>query len=108
MKRTIAVLLLFVFVFSFAACGAEGPQGTYIASYGEYVKYKIVFDGDKVYSYGVCNADGSYDAPSEGTFTMDGNTVLAEYSKGTNDTFVWDPEADTLSYAEGLLTFHKQ
>ena len=100
MKKVTAILLVLALCVGLCACGAKDtPRGSY-SSYLAGIKFMtLTFKGDKV----LLETDNK---ESEGTFVMDGNTVMISYENGNHDTLTYDPETDTLDLL-GLMTFTK-
>ncbi len=99
LKRTVIAGLIFLMLLACVACGGGKPKGYYKDNLGFSILY---FNGNKV-EYETVNG------VTKGTFTMDGNNVSISYDEGTSDSFVYDPDADTLDwFGLGVMIFSKE
>ena len=103
MKRIAAIVALLMIFAVLAGCMRESkPNGRYVLIISDIEMGSYTFDGNRV-EY---NLFGNH---KEGTFKMDGTTVLITYPDGGYDEFEYDAERDELNLAGvELMTFVKE
>ena len=101
MKKFLTVFLVFILLFSLAACSSKNtPNGKYIAKISGITFGTLEFHGKKVE---FTTSSGT----SKGTYEMIENEINISYENGNSDKFTYDKESDTLDWA-GLMTFNKE
>lgn len=98
-KRLISTFLMVCLVCVFlVGCGTKKPSGTYADNLGFST---LEFKGNEVTMI-------SLGGDSKGKFTIDkDNKISVDYENGNKDTFEYDPETDTISFAGGVMVFTK-
>ncbi len=104
MKRALTFALALLLLLALCACGSPAkPKGAYREdSMGMFL---LRFSGDQVRLETLDSTTGEAVNVENGTFTMDGNTILVRFEDGETDVFSFDRDNNTLSYM-GLFTFY--
>ena len=98
-KRAVIIILLLVFILSFAGCGGQRVNGTYVwHHFSNYTAYTFSQNIVKVQHA----THDAIDLQKTGKFSIDGTKVNITYEDGSEETLIYDKNNDTLDVSGGL------